>query len=64
MHAEVCRDAIAEFVPNAIRVGFVRKHINEAGGDDQVAGINCCLTVDRISGDEGDSAPDESYVGD
>ena len=64
MHAEVRRDAVAELVPNAIRVGFVRKHINETGGDNQVAGVNCCFAVDVIGRNKGDAVADETDVGD
>ena len=64
MHAEIRRDAIAEFVPNPVRVRLVGKDINESWGDYQIAGVNDGLSVDAVGRDQGDAVADETDVGD
>jgi hypothetical protein len=64
VHAEIRRDAVAEFVPNPVRVRLVGKDINETWGNDQVAGVDDGLAVDVVGGDEGDAVADEPDVGD
>ena len=64
MHTEVCCDAVAEFVPDPIRVGLVGKDINETWGNYQVAGVDDGLAVDVVGRDQGDAVADETDVGD
>ena len=64
VHAEVCCDAIAEFVPNAVGVRFVRKDVNEPRRHDQIGGIDSGLALDVVGRDEGDAGADEANVGD
>ena len=64
MHAEIRRDAVAEFVPNPVGVRLVGKNINETWGNHQVAGVDDGLCVDVVGSDEGDAVADEADVGD
>ena len=55
VHAQVRGDAVTDLVPNTVRVGLVRQHVDEPRRDHEVGGVDRGPAGQRIGADRRDA---------